>query len=959
MTTRHTRWIVGRSARSAIGFAAAALLGAGFAGAADRTARPAKSLSLEGAALESPLQVDSVPDFISAHMQRTPSATTTVIARLSAPSVAKGGSPGQIAAEQQAFIARVLTASPSSQVVASVRVVMNAVFIETDRAGLDAMGKDVAVTRVVPVGNYQIDLSETVPYIGAETVHGLGIRGGGVRVAVLDSGIDYLHADLGGSGNPADFAANDPSTTADGGFPSSKVIGGYDFVGGTWPNTGLIPDADPLDKTPAGFADGSGHGTHVSSIIAGTQGVAPDAKLYAVKVCSSVSSSCSGIALIEGMEFAADPNGDGDPSDHVDIVNMSLGSNYGQPFDDDLSFAVDNATQLGVLTVAAAGNAGNKPYIVSTPSAALTAISVAQTAVPSEKLNLMRITAPVVTNPNRTAIFQPWSAPLTSTISGVVLYGNGSGGNLNGCATFPAGSLTGRIVLVNRGTCAFSIKISNIAAGGGALGIIGLIDGSQPFTGAFGGGTPTIPGFMISLADANAIRGGATVSFDPTNVISLAGSVVGTSARGPMFQDHRIKPEIGAPGASVSSEHGTGTGRTSFGGTSGATPMIAGSAALLKQFYGIVGETSEPGRLKQALLDTADISTRAPSVPGGLVPDVLAPISRIGGGEVRVDRAVSATTTVNPQDSAGNWAGGLSFGFVDVTKPLLSINREIYIRNNSSGRRNFTIAPTARYANDVANGAVSLSLPTSVALGPMQGKVLKVKLNIDGTKLRNNLMSSGPGGNNPGPLTTNEYDGYIVFTSPEETLTLPWHVLPRKDAKVTSLGTELHFTDDGSGVGVGTMSLKNSGIGTAQSDTYTLLAVSDSLPVGGAGQQSPTPDIHAFGVNTVTGVPSSFCPSTWYWEFAFNDWERQTMVTAVSHEVDLDTNRDGKIDYAVFNFDASFNSLGDGRQVTFVRRQPSSSLKAASKVLPARSKDAATSPCCGALCKLKDASAKE
>ena len=452
--------------------------------------------------LESSLQVDSVPAFLADRAERRlDGGTRTIIARLKTPSVARGGSPGQVDAEQQAFIARVLAASPSSHVAATVRVVANAVFIETDRAGLAAVTRDTSVSRVAPVGDYQIQLTETVPYIGAETVHGLGIRGSGVRVAVLDSGIDYLHADLGGSGNPTDFANNDPTTTADGGFPNSKVVGGTDFVGNFWPFTStggangpLLPDADPLDKAPAGFADQSGHGTHVASIIAGTQGVAPDATLYAVKVCSSVSTSCSGIALIEGMEFAADPNGDGDPSDHVDIVNMSLGSNYGQPFDDDLSFAVDNATQLGVLTVAAAGNAGDKPYIVSTPSAALTAISVAQTAVPSEKLNLMRITAPAVTNPDRIAIFQPWSASLTSTISGVVLYGNGSGGNLDGCAAFPAGSLTGRIVLVNRGTCAFSIKISNIAGGGGALGIIGLIDGSQPFAGAFGGGTPTIPG---------------------------------------------------------------------------------------------------------------------------------------------------------------------------------------------------------------------------------------------------------------------------------------------------------------------------------------------------------------------------------------------------------------------------------------------------------------------------------
>jgi subtilisin family serine protease len=926
MMTRHRRWIAGLKAQGAVGLAAAVLCASGLAGAADRASRPAKAPALDGAALESPAQVDSVPSFITAgRLQRDQGGTQTYIARLKTPAVSSGGSVAAVSAEQQGFIARVLAASPSSHVIASVRVVMNAVFIETDRAGLEAMGRDVATTRVVPVGDYEISLTDTVPYIGAETVHGLGIRGAGVRVAVLDSGADYTHADLGGSGNPADYAANDPTTLADGGFPNSRFIGGTDFVGSHWPlgsscaasSTGpLEPDADPLDKAAAGCVDGSGHGTHVASIIAGVQGVAPDAKLYAVKVCSATTTSCSGVALIEGMEFAADPNGDGDPSDHVDIVNMSLGSNYGQPFDDDLSFAVDQATHVGVLTVAAAGNAGDKPYIVSTPSAAPSAISVAQTAVPSEKLNLMRITNPVVTNPNRVAIFQPWSSPLATTTSGIVLYGNGSGGNLDGCAAFPAGSLAGRVVLVNRGTCAFSIKISNIAGGGGALGIIGLIDGSQPFAGAFGGGTPNIPGFMISLADANAIRGGATVSFDPTNVLPLVGSLVATSARGPMFQNNRIKPEIGAPGASVSSEHGTGTGRTAFGGTSGATPMVSGSAALLKQFNHIIGEYEDPATLKQTLLMSAETNILAPSVPGGLVPDSLAPISRIGAGEVRVDHALTLTTSANPLD-AQNYTGGISFGLVDVDKVKQTATIELLLGNRGHNSKTYTITPTARFQNDVDTGAVSMSIPSSVTIGSGRYKTLKVSLVIDGTKLRNNLMNSGSGGANPGPLTTNEYDGYILFQSGDEKFSLPWHALPRKDARVTSRVSEFAFVDDGSGVGVQSVTLQNRGVGTAQDDAYSLLAVSANLPEGGPGQQSPTPDIRALGVNTVL-VPSSVCSSGFVWEFAFNDWERQSMPTGVIHEVDLDTNRDGVFDYAVYNFDLSLSSsVSDGRQVTW------------------------------------------
>ena len=58
-----------------------------------------------------------------------------------------------------------------------------------------------------------------------------GLYGKGIKVAVLDSGIDYTHAELGGSGNPADFAANDPNIIEPGTFPTAKVVGGYDFVG--------------------------------------------------------------------------------------------------------------------------------------------------------------------------------------------------------------------------------------------------------------------------------------------------------------------------------------------------------------------------------------------------------------------------------------------------------------------------------------------------------------------------------------------------------------------------------------------------------------------------------------------------------------------------------------------------------------------------------------------------------
>ena len=359
------------------------------------------------------------------------------------------------------------------------------------------------------------------------------------------------------------------------------------------------PDPDPLDDGALNPANaGVGHGSHVADIIGGKGGVAPGVDLYGVKVCATSTSSCSGISLIQGMEWTVDPNGDGSFSDRMHLINMSLGSNYGQPFDDDLSLAVENATKVGILTVASSGNSSDKPYVTGTPGATDSALSVAQTAVPSAFLPLMQILAPPNIAGNVPAVFQPWSKPLTAPLQGSVQYGNGAGGNLNGCASFPAGSLTGKVVLVDRGTCDFTLKISNIADGGGLVGIIGLIAPGDPFEGGVGAGDPSrITGFMISQANSNRLKSGipnTVVRFDPAVGVPLKGSIIGSSSRGPQHENtQRIKPEIGAPGASVSATAGTGTGTEPFGGTSGAAPMVTGSAALLLEGFGGVKTTKK------------------------------------------------------------------------------------------------------------------------------------------------------------------------------------------------------------------------------------------------------------------------------------------------------------------------------------------------------------------------------
>ena len=172
--------------------------------------------------------------------------------------------------------------------------------------------------------------------------------------------------------------------------------------------------------------------------------MAPGVKFYALKVCSSVSTSCSGVAMMQALEFSVDPNGDGNTADHVDVLNMSIGSPYGDPRYDDTSAAVNNASAVGVLTVASSGNSGDKPYAHGTPGAATTALSVAQTEVPSALQDIMEVVAPEAIAGQYPAVWQPWSVPLSESgaVEGPLQYGDTDGDNLDGCAPFD-GDMTG------------------------------------------------------------------------------------------------------------------------------------------------------------------------------------------------------------------------------------------------------------------------------------------------------------------------------------------------------------------------------------------------------------------------------------------------------------------------------------------------------------------------------------
>ena len=928
-----------------------ALFGGSTVYAADpsRTSRPAPA-AVDDLRLDRPITDRtgvSRPSVLDASLLSA-TGIRQVVVRLAAPSVAEVAADGASAAAQRGAKATVnsqqnqFVGTTDARVLGRTQVATNSVVLEVDAAELAALANDPNVVSIRPVIDYELALSDSVPYIGAAALHTGGTTGVGVTVAVLDSGIDYTHAAFGGAGTTLAYDAAYGADTADQANKTqpdwatistdTNIIGGFDFVGEAWPDGGLRPDPDPIDcggkfiepEPAAGptLCEG-GHGTHVSDIIGGIDGVAPGVELYAVKVCSAVSTSCSGVALLLGMDFALDPNADGDTSDHVDIINMSLGSNYGQAFDDDLSLAVDNASAVGVLTVASAGNSSDKPYVTGTPGAAPSALSVAQTAMPEDLLPLLEVTEPAGIAGLYPAVFQPWSEPLEvdgAIIDADVQYGDGAGGNLDGCLPFAGGTLTGLIVLVDRGACDFSLKISNIAAGGAAAGLIGMVNADAPFTGGLGACPSdlctTIPGFMISQANSNLIKSGLTAgvvaSIDPASGLPLIGSVVGSSSRGPTMLTNIVKPEIGAPGASVSAEVGTGTDTTPFGGTSGAAPMVSGSAALLLSEF----PDRSPAEIKSLLMNYAEteIYNGAPDAP---ISSPLAAIQRIGAGEVRVDAAYNGAGLAAWDTDAQT--GVLSFGLVDASDAMTTLVREVTVHNYGMGDETLDIDPSFRFANDEANGAVSVTAPDSVVVPADGSATFDVTLTIDGAALRQWTANSGSAGNSPAPFNLLEYDGYIDLSGVGvDTLHLAWHVLPRQSGDASASKDTVTITGEFDGVPAGTATLNNDGVGFAGIDGYSLVGESPVLPTGEEGANLPTIDLRYAGVQTIP-VPAGFCSAdeSFLLLLAVNTWERQTHANAPSaFEWDLDTDGDGDYEYAIFNLDLA-GDLSDGRNAVY------------------------------------------
>lgn len=798
-------------------------------------------------------------------------------------------------------------ASVGAEELARVHVAHNAIAVRIDASQLEQIALIPGVAKVRPVINYEMTLSETVPYVGGAAVQQTGKDGTGVTVAVLDSGIDYTHRNLGGPGTLEAYAAaygaapGDPlQTTLDGVFPTAKVVGGFDFVGEAWPNGPRTEDPDPIDF--------GGHGTHVADIIAGKSadgthvGMAPGASLLGIRVCSAVATSCNGVSLLLAADFALDPNDDGDLGDAADIIHLSLGSDYGQ-IEDDLTAALEAAVDLGVVVVASAGNGSNKPYVVGSPSIGPGVFSVAQTQVPSAVAIPLVVNSPAsiagVYGNTATVAWAPIGAGATGDVA-FIGRGCPAGSVAPGAPADPIlNSPAGKIALIDRGACSVSLKV-DYAVDNGAIGVlIGLVAPGDAVSFSFGGGDSFAPTLVIQQSLSNAIKARLTagkavnVSISPAAGIPLAGSMASTSSRGPSVIQ-AIKPEIGAPGASVSAQVGTGSKETAFGGTSGAAPMVSGAAALLLQAF----PNRTPIQIKSMLMNSANtnVFTNAALLPGD-----LAPITRIGAGELRVDKAIGLRAIAwNPESESA----ALSFGQLEVPFDGVVLVKKVRVENFSNSARTYSISRDFRYADDAASGAVTVIAPGSVSVGPKGKKEFLVSLLIKGSKLPTWTLNGGSQGGTGAALNGPEYDGYITLTSGSEKVSLPWHVLPRKAS--ATVASPLVRTSRGS-----TLNLLNLGVETGDYDVFSLTGQSPRIPRSDLpvpGDAFAIVDLQSIGVRH---LPAAVFGAD-YLEFAISTFGRRAHSNyPAEFDIYIDSNNDGTPDYVVFNAElGGFSATG-------------------------------------------------
>jgi len=634
---------------------------------------------------------------------------------LFSPPAAEGTSMATLRAEKNAF----RTNARKAGLVYTERFVYDVLFngfsISIERSGLGKLARIPGVKNIYPVEIIAMpepqqgpepELFTSLAMIGADIAQSeLGYTGAGVKVAVMDTGIDYDHPDLGGCFGPG-----------------CRVAYGWDFVGDSYNADPTSPSYNPVPLPDPYPDDCNGHGTHVAGIIGANgnvTGVAPEVTFGAYRVFGCEGSTSSDI-MLAAMEVAL--------ADGMQILNMSIGSAYAWP-QYPTAMAATRLVNKGMVVVASIGNNGaNGLYSAGAPGVGEKVIGVAS-------YDNTHVYLPYFTVNDRnigyiTMTYSP-NPPTAGSYEIVPA-------NLDGTPIVP-GSLVGKVALVPRGTYTFYVKATNaIAAGAVAVVISNNVAGT--LSGTLGASLPDPrPVVGISLADGNFIRAQSTPitmtwTDQKASFASPTGGLISSLSSYGLSPDLALKPDIGAPGGNIYSTYPLEKGGyATLSGTSMAAPHVAGAAALLLQ--------ARPNTPSQAVRGILQNSADPAVWWGNPGLGFLDNVHRQGAGMLDIDDAILSTTKITPAKiAAGEGEAG-------------PFTQTLSVENNAPTSVTYDLS----FVNALSTGGViTPSFSTSDANVVFSAENVTVPAHGTATFNATIYPATGP--------MYGQYGGYIVFT---------------------------------------------------------------------------------------------------------------------------------------------------------------------------------------------------
>ncbi|OHR66201.1 hypothetical protein HMPREF3291_12045 [Bacillus sp. HMSC76G11] len=696
----------------------------------------------------------------------------------------------------QKYISSVNGKKASPKITRSYKTAFNGVAMKLPASQVEDLTKSAAVKAVFKNQTYTVDpiqknlpqdvereittSVESLPFLKVDKLHDEGITGEGIKVGVLDTGIDYNHPDL-----------------------KDAYKGGYDFVDN---------DADPMEATyedwknskQPEFQGGSSyytsHGTHVSGTIAGqnandsevsVKGVAPDSDLYSYRVLGPYGSGTTETVLA-GIDQAV--------QDGMDVINLSLGAPVNDPYFP-TSTAINYAVLNGVTAVVSAGNNGPNDFTLGSPGTAALALTVGASDVPVSQTLFTGKTA------------DGWTSEIVSMARGFADQFESLEGTsleladvgLGGAQDYKNKNVQGKIAFVQRGGATLNDKVK-LAKLNGAKAVImyNNADGHVGFN--LGESTDFVPAFSMTKADGEKLKAAITAgntAYTFTNLketFTKGDMLADFSSRGPVTKNYEMKPEIVAPGVSVLStypaykenpeEYKYAYARLS--GTSMASPFTAGAAALL------LGENPdlEPAEIKTILMNSADPLSENYSV------------FEVGAGRIDPYQALHGQTKIQVNDETllpegedlvtiKNQTGGLSFdNQVVMEGESVRVKKSLDITLGSEKKKTFDVQMTenvqAKTNSLKENGVtvhvdkeisvtkkkkvnITLSMPKTAKEGIYEGYLLlsNKKDKNESYRVPFSVKKSEEGFNNldlltpsiTTPIFNHAYDGYRISTA--------------------------------------------------------------------------------------------------------------------------------------------------------------------------------------------------